>query len=45
MNPNDDIALLMYLGLGGVCVGSPIAGIHRYEKLHGLPFNYINVAM
>ncbi|CDH48225.1 epoxide hydrolase [Lichtheimia corymbifera JMRC:FSU:9682] len=30
---------------GGVCVGSPIAGIHRYEKLHGLPFNYINVAI
>lgn len=31
--------------VGGVCVGSPMAGIHRYEEQHGLPRNYINVAM
>ncbi|KAI9496453.1 epoxide hydrolase [Zychaea mexicana] len=31
--------------IGGVCVGSPMAGIHRYEKEHGLPRNYINVAI
>ncbi|KAI9276135.1 HAD-like domain-containing protein [Sporodiniella umbellata] len=31
--------------LGGVCVGSPMAGIHAYEKKHGLPRNYINVAI
>lgn len=30
---------------GGVCVGSPMAGIHAYEQRHGLPRNYINVAM
>lgn len=30
---------------GGVCVGSPMAGIHAYEQKHGLPRNYINVAM
>ncbi|KAI8143815.1 HAD-like domain-containing protein [Fennellomyces sp. T-0311] len=33
------------LHTGGVCVGSPMAGIHRYEKEHGLPRNYINVAI
>ncbi|KAG2212619.1 hypothetical protein INT47_000595 [Mucor saturninus] len=31
--------------IGGVCVGSPMAGIHRYEQQHGLPRNYINVAI
>ncbi|ORZ01356.1 HAD-like domain-containing protein [Syncephalastrum racemosum] len=31
--------------IGGVCVGSPMAGIHRYEKEKGLPRNYINVAI
>ncbi|KAI8359790.1 HAD-like domain-containing protein [Blakeslea trispora] len=31
--------------LGGVCVGSPMAGIHRFEKENGLPRNYINVAI
>jgi hypothetical protein len=30
---------------GGVCVGSPMAGIHRFEETNGLPRNYINVAM
>lgn len=30
---------------GGVCVGSPMAGIHRFEQQNGLPRNYINVAM
>ncbi|KAI8336999.1 HAD-like domain-containing protein [Chlamydoabsidia padenii] len=31
--------------IGGVCVGSPMEGIHRYEKEHQLPRNYINVAI
>ncbi|CAG8533000.1 3331_t:CDS:2 [Ambispora gerdemannii] len=31
--------------LGGVCVGSPMQGISKYEKEHGLPPNYINVAI
>ncbi|ORE19567.1 epoxide hydrolase N-termina [Rhizopus microsporus] len=31
--------------IGGVCVGSPMAGIHAYEQKHGLPRNYINVAI
>ncbi|KAI9472396.1 MAG: HAD-like domain-containing protein [Benjaminiella poitrasii] len=31
--------------IGGVCVGSPMAGIHRFEEQHGLPRNYINVAI
>jgi hypothetical protein len=39
------ISLYQYDMLGGVCVGSPMAGIHRYEEQHGLPRNYINVAM
>ncbi|CAO3614390.1 unnamed protein product [Mucor hiemalis] len=31
--------------IGGVCVGSPMAGIHQYEEQHDLPRNYINVAI
>ncbi|KAK4521365.1 uncharacterized protein ATC70_011980 [Mucor velutinosus] len=31
--------------IGGVCVGSPMAGIHRFEQQNGLPRNYINVAI
>ncbi|KAI8889903.1 epoxide hydrolase N-termina [Backusella circina FSU 941] len=31
--------------IGGVCVGSPMAGIHRFEETNGLPRNYINVAI
>ncbi|CAO3614038.1 unnamed protein product [Cunninghamella blakesleeana] len=31
--------------IGGVCVGSPMAGIHCYEKQYNLPRNYINVAI
>lgn len=31
--------------VGGVVVGSPIAGIHSYERTHGLPHNYLNVAI
>ncbi|KAI9311185.1 HAD-like domain-containing protein [Dichotomocladium elegans] len=31
--------------IGGVCVGSPIAAIHKYEKKAGLPYNYLNVAI
>ncbi|CAO3638020.1 unnamed protein product [Cunninghamella echinulata] len=31
--------------IGGVCVGSPMAGIHCYEQQHNLPRNYINVAI
>ncbi|CAG8661275.1 12463_t:CDS:2 [Ambispora leptoticha] len=31
--------------LGGVCIGSPMQGISKYEKEHGLPPNYINVAI
>ncbi|KAI8085205.1 HAD-like domain-containing protein [Halteromyces radiatus] len=31
--------------IGGVCVGSPIEGIHRYEEKHNLPRDYINVAI
>ncbi|KAI7905564.1 HAD-like protein [Cokeromyces recurvatus] len=31
--------------IGGVCVGSPMAGIHRFEAKYGLPRNYINVAI
>jgi hypothetical protein len=30
---------------GGVCVGSPMAGIHRFEKEKEFPRNYLNVAM
>ncbi|KAI8367512.1 HAD-like domain-containing protein [Radiomyces spectabilis] len=29
----------------GVCVGSPMRGIHRFEQENGLPRNYINVAI
>ncbi|KAM3580144.1 hypothetical protein VKS41_007381 [Umbelopsis sp. WA50703] len=31
--------------IGGVCVGSPMQGIHKYEKKHGLPRNYINISI
>ena len=31
--------------IGGVCVASPFRGIAKYEREHGLPPNYINVAM
>ncbi|KAI8890326.1 epoxide hydrolase N-termina [Backusella circina FSU 941] len=31
--------------IGGVCVGSPMAGIHRFEKEKGFPRNYLNVAI
>ncbi|KAI8064234.1 HAD-like domain-containing protein [Gongronella butleri] len=31
--------------MGGVCVGSPMKGIHKYEVAHQLPRNYINVAI
>ncbi|KAG2185601.1 hypothetical protein INT44_002394 [Umbelopsis vinacea] len=31
--------------IGGVCVGSPMQGIHRYEKKVGLPRNYINLSI
>ncbi|ORX46762.1 HAD-like protein [Hesseltinella vesiculosa] len=31
--------------MGGVCVGSPMTGIHKYELAHNLPRNYINVAI
>ncbi|KAI7855942.1 epoxide hydrolase [Circinella umbellata] len=31
--------------IGGVVVGSPMAGIHKYEQEQGLPRNYINVAI
>ncbi|KAL0097522.1 epoxide hydrolase [Phycomyces blakesleeanus] len=31
--------------IGGVCVGSPMAGIRLYEERYGLPTNYINVAI
>ncbi|CAG8522895.1 5531_t:CDS:2 [Paraglomus brasilianum] len=31
--------------IGGVCVGSPFQGIAKYEREHGLPPDYINVAI
>ncbi|KAJ1021687.1 hypothetical protein NDA16_003823 [Ustilago loliicola] len=31
--------------IGGVVVGSPLFAINRYEKEHGLPFQYLNVAI
>ncbi|TKY88116.1 hypothetical protein EX895_002826 [Sporisorium graminicola] len=31
--------------IGGVVVGSPLFAINRYEKDHGLPFEYLNVAI
>lgn len=31
--------------IGGVVVGSPLVGINRYERDHGLPYNYLNVAI
>ncbi|CBQ69869.1 conserved hypothetical protein [Sporisorium reilianum SRZ2] len=31
--------------IGGVVVGSPLFAINRYEKEHGLPFDYLNVAI
>lgn len=40
-----NFSFITFFFVGGVCVGSPMAGIHAYEKKHGLPRNYINVAM
>ncbi|CDW99882.1 hypothetical protein [Sporisorium scitamineum] len=31
--------------IGGVVVGSPLFAINRYEKEHGLPCDYLNVAI
>ncbi|KDN40261.1 epoxide hydrolase N-termina [Tilletiaria anomala UBC 951] len=31
--------------IGGVVVGSPIVGINKYEKSHGLPHHYLNHAI
>jgi hypothetical protein len=31
--------------IGGVCVGSPLQGVAKYEKQHNLPKKYINVAI
>ncbi|KAJ2785227.1 hypothetical protein H4R18_000678 [Coemansia javaensis] len=31
--------------VGGVVVGSPFVGIAAYEREHGLPANYVNVAL
>ncbi|SPO30167.1 related to epoxide hydrolase [Ustilago trichophora] len=31
--------------IGGVVVGSPLFAINKYEKEHGLPFQYLNVAI
>jgi hypothetical protein len=31
--------------IGGVVVGSPLVGINAYEAQHGLPHDYLNVAI
>ncbi|KAG0204723.1 hypothetical protein BGX28_003428 [Mortierella sp. GBA30] len=35
----------VFFDMGGVVVGSPFQGIADYEKEHGLPVNYVNVAI
>ncbi|KAF9181278.1 hypothetical protein BGZ49_004884 [Haplosporangium sp. Z 27] len=35
----------VFFDMGGVVVGSPFSGIADYEKQHGLPTNYLNVAI
>ncbi|KAF9115218.1 hypothetical protein BGX27_008583 [Mortierella sp. AM989] len=35
----------VFFDIGGVVVGSPFSGIADYEKEHGLPVNYLNVAI
>lgn len=44
-NPRPKNIKLVLFDIGGVVVGSPIAGVHIYEREHGLPFNYLNVAI
>lgn len=31
--------------IGGVVIGSPVVGVTIYERTHGLPANYLNVAI
>lgn len=35
----------VFFDMGGVVVGSPFQGIADFEKEHGLPVNYLNIAM
>ncbi|KAI1316155.1 hypothetical protein EDD11_010393 [Mortierella claussenii] len=35
----------VFFDIGGVVVGSPFSGIADYEREHGLPVNYLNVAI
>lgn len=44
-NPRPKPIKLILFDIGGVVVGSPIAGVHIYEEQHGLPFNYLNVSI
>lgn len=44
-NPRPKNIKLVLFDIGGVVVGSPIAGVHIYERQNGLPFNYLNVAI
>lgn len=44
-NPRPKPIKLILFDIGGVVVGSPIAGVHQYESQHNLPFNYLNVSI
>ncbi|EPQ27295.1 uncharacterized protein PFL1_05218 [Pseudozyma flocculosa PF-1] len=44
MSPNPNIKAIIF-DIGGVVVGSPLFAINAYEKDHGLPFQYLNVAI
>ncbi|CAO1620503.1 unnamed protein product [Sympodiomycopsis kandeliae] len=44
-NPRPKHIKLILFDIGGVVVGSPIAGVHIYEKEHNLPYNYLNVSI
>lgn len=45
MSTSKPIPKACIFDIGGVVVGSPLVGINKYEKQHGLPFNYLNVAI
>ncbi|CAO1626123.1 unnamed protein product [Parajaminaea phylloscopi] len=44
-NPRPKQIKAIIFDIGGVVVGSPIAGIHTYERQYGLPHDYLNVAI
>lgn len=44
-NPRPKHIKAIIFDIGGVVVGSPIAGVQVYEQTHGLPHNYLNVGI